>query len=429
MPEHRLLRFSDTPGSSRPSGTATYQLLALPPTLLNSLTSSNPTPFEIRGDSTDSAALVTATQTFALRGVQNSNSLCICSSGHDGWSLGKWFHPSGETVQQDQDDVSDDDDQDNERPRKRVKEDIEIEAVLHETLEAVVGVPRTDKLAQLLNGCEYRGETNETDRPPVKRTSFDDLRSRLPASDEEIRIALTKHRVVDLDDALRPLPPSFLLEILPSLLATLPLPAILAHPVPAAAKSKKSKVAPATAKGKDKLESETEEQDLVDALDSVDCGRLVALAVVGWFACQVEGRPGRWKFDVERLIREVGIVLLADGGYGQQPLEAFVTKWRTLCGGFSSVCDVALLSGIHILRPPPLNTIQYLPTSTLSPDPATRFSELFSLKPRWPEAEFGLFIDDLTAGDKKKRDALVLKFVRKVKDKDQTWWTPRNLWS
>jgi sister chromatid cohesion protein DCC1 len=41
----------------------------------------------------------------------------------------------------------------------------------------------------------------------------------------------------------------------------------------------------------------------------------------------------------------------------------------------------------------------------------------------------GLFIDDLTAGDKKKRDALVLKFVRKVKEKDETYWTPRNLWT
>jgi sister chromatid cohesion protein DCC1 len=87
------------------------------------------------------------------------------------------------------------------------------------------------------------------------------------------------------------------------------------------------------------------------------------------------------------------------------------------------------VQGVHIFHPPPLNSIQYLPSSSLSPDPATRFSELFSLKPRWPEAEMGLFIDDLTAGDKKKRDALVLKFVRKVKEKDETWWTPRNLWS
>lgn len=136
--------------------------------------------------------------------------------------------------------------------------------------------------------------------------------------------------------------------------------------------------------------------------------------------------------------------------FGKQPFGVFLARWKELCGGFAPVCDIALLSvrsesslqsfdyvsssawllqGVHIFQPPPLNSIQYLPSSSLSSDPATRFSELFSLKSRWPEAEMGLFIDDLTAGDKKKRDALVLKFVRKVKEKDETFWTPRNLWT
>lgn len=42
------------------------------------------------------------------------------------------------------------------------------------------------------------------------------------------------------------------------------------------------------------------------------------------------------------------------------------------------------------------------------------------------------FLDDLVAGEKKKRDAMVLKFVRKVKGEGKeagvTWWTARNLW-
>ena len=37
-----------------------------------------------------------------------------------------------------------------------------------------------------------------------------------------------------------------------------------------------------------------------------------------------------------------------------------------------------------------------------------------------------LFLDDLVGGDKKKRDAMVLKFVRKVKEADgSTVWTSR----
>jgi sister chromatid cohesion protein DCC1 len=37
--------------------------------------------------------------------------------------------------------------------------------------------------------------------------------------------------------------------------------------------------------------------------------------------------------------------------------------------------------------------------------------------------------DEIAGGDIKKRDATVLKFVRKVKEKDgSTTWTARNLW-
>lgn len=40
-----------------------------------------------------------------------------------------------------------------------------------------------------------------------------------------------------------------------------------------------------------------------------------------------------------------------------------------------------------------------------------------------------LFLDDLVGGDKKKRDAMVLKFVRKFKENDGSMsWTARNLW-
>ena len=84
--------------------------------------------------------------------------------------------------------------------------------------------------------------------------------------------------------------------------------------------------------------------------------------------------------------------------------------------------------GLHLFRPAPISSVQYLPPSHLAPDPATRFSELFALQPRWLEGEMSLFVDDLTGGDKKKRDALVLKFVRKVKEKEVTYWTARNLW-
>ena len=133
-----------------------------------------------------------------------------------------------------------------------------------------------------------------------------------------------------------------------------------------------------------------------------------------------------------------------------QPRDRFVDEWRRLCGGFRklarlellavsaiqvSVCiahmhptDAALIASqgtcIHGTSQPP--TITFLPFTRLSSDPATRFDELFSLLARWKDTEMVLFLDDLVGGDKKKRDALVLKFVRKVKEPNGTTvWTSR----
>ncbi|GAA6023903.1 hypothetical protein JCM10207_009268 [Rhodosporidiobolus poonsookiae] len=458
MATERLVVFADksidAPHPTQPS----YQLLALPPALLSLLTSSSSSssssgsaaaPLEIRGDPHDGAVLVSPTQTFTLRGVQNSNSLCVCAAGaaSEGKGRARWFVPaSGSAVEGEMDvDEEDGDDEVEEPARKKLRrEQIEIEAVLHETLEAVPGVARTDKLDGLLKGCEYDGEAGEEERSeggqpnPRQKHTFASVRSRLPASDAEIRTALSRKRVVTLDDFLRPLPPTFLLSVLPSILATLPLPAQIAHPAPAAAASKKhlkskpSKAAPLPSSAvAAPLYAEALDADLLDALDAVDCGNdAVARQVLAWFGGEVEGAHRRtWKVDARVVVKEVGVVLMADGGYGQQAVDPFLARWKELCRGFARVCDLSLLAGLHLHRPAPLSTLQYLPPSSLSPDPATRFAELFALKPRWLEADLALFVDDLTGGDKKRRDALVLKFVRKVKEGQVTWWTARNLWT
>lgn len=67
----------------------------------------------------------------------------------------------------------------------------------------------------------------------------------------------------------------------------------------------------------------------------------------------------------------------------------------------------------------------YFPASELPLDAASRFSELFSMKPRWRLDEIAPFLEDL-AVDSKKRDALTLKFTRKFKGDDgQTCYTAR----
>lgn len=87
-----------------------------------------------------------------------------------------------------------------------------------------------------------------------------------------------------------------------------------------------------------------------------------------------------------------------------------------------------LVQGFYLLTPakgPQEATVMYFPASDLPLDPASRFSELFSVKPRWRMDEIAPFLQDL-AVDSKKRDALTLKFTRKFKDDDgQTCYTAR----
>lgn len=142
---------------------ATYSLLSLPPSLLSLLSSpTTASSLEIRGHLTDAAVLVSPTQTFSLRGVQNSNSLCLCSGG-----TGERFGEGERGV------VGGDGEEEGKRERELGT--IEIQTTLHETLEVVPAVARTDRLAGLLQSSDYTGEDSETSprttvRPSVSRT-------------------------------------------------------------------------------------------------------------------------------------------------------------------------------------------------------------------------------------------------------------------
>lgn len=68
--------------------------------------------------------------------------------------------------------------------------------------------------------------------------------------------------------------------------------------------------------------------------------------------------------------------------------------------------------------------IQVLLLSTLSRDPSTRFSELFSERAKWKSDDMKPFLDGLAVDDKG-RDKLVLKFVRKMRDADGEIWAKR----
>lgn len=151
------LAFAPAPPTDSPA--PTYSLLTLPPALLALLSSSDASSsplLEIRGHTTDAAVLVTPDQTYTLRGVQNSNSLCLCSQvGGEGEGSKGWFAAEGAE--------KDEFDDEGELRGKR----IEIETVLHETLEVLPSVARTERLPELLKGSEYRGEDAEAESSTV----------------------------------------------------------------------------------------------------------------------------------------------------------------------------------------------------------------------------------------------------------------------
>lgn len=290
--------------------------------------------------------------------------------------------------------------------------------------------------------------------------TFDSLRSLLPASDAEIRLALKTLRVLPLSSFLRPLPPSYLLTLLPPLLSSLtsssepdstPLP-------PKKSKGKERAAVVQVEKKEEVLLVEMEE--LLATLDAADCCEEVARGVLEWFGRE-GGDAGKWELRMGDVVREVGIGVLADGGVSSlfascdgrvltpcctqfvpQKLDKFLARWKELCGSFAPLCSLPLLSvrspslpppsltpfaqGQHLLTPP--NTITFFPLSHLSPDPTTRFTELFAIRPRWNADEMVKFVDDLVGGERKKREAMVLKFVRKVKEGERVVWTARNLW-
>lgn len=63
------------------------------------------------------------------------------------------------------------------------------------------------------------------------------------------------------------------------------------------------------------------------------------------------------------------------------------------------------------------STIQHFNAASLPADAASRFSELFSVRQKWLLRDVTPFLADL-AVDAKKRDALILKFTRKLKGDD-----------
>lgn len=255
------------------SSTATYSLIAIPTQLLSE-------SLEIRGSGNAPAVLVTPTETYSLQGTQHSNSLLLMLNN--------------------------------------ATETGTIEATLHETLNLVKNYPNFIILASLLLGTEYFGPDSEAEHRIV---TMNELKDSLPASDEEIREALLKLRVLEMNGNLRLLSSAYLLQILPQFLQGLVAPHTLVDPIVKEETQTKGKrkreniqVLPAQ-----ELSMRLDRDTVGEWIDAVDIDTLVGVGIMKWFGELDEG--GSWNLRIDQIVKEIGVALLASGGVSDLSID------------------------------------------------------------------------------------------------------------
>jgi len=168
-----------------------FRLLELPPDLCKLVESSvDDVNLMIKGGPEDDAVLCTSDRTYNIRSVMLSNSVLVVSPRSD---------------------VDGSEDQ------------VVIRDSLNELLELVPTVPKLHRMNVLLKGHEWE-EGHEEDGSESfstakrKRFTLDEARMELQASEQQLAQVLEQKHVLIIDDALRPLSPSYLHKILELLL-------------------------------------------------------------------------------------------------------------------------------------------------------------------------------------------------------------------
>ncbi|KAG8746962.1 hypothetical protein FRC10_002761 [Ceratobasidium sp. 414] len=368
-----------------------YCLVELPPDIVDLVKQGKPN-ITIRGQPDDDAVFCTQDKTYALRSVTLSNNFLIVSAA-SGSALGS---KSVET------------------------NDLVITGEAAEILELVPTVPRLENILSHLKGCEYHDdesdeetyESNVNDPLRRRRVTLESLRATVQASDTELEDGLRKAKVLNLNGTLRPLPATYLAEILVTTLLTiasrgLPRPP---KPIPLG-------------------------ELMVHLEDDFQHSPAVVEQVATWYGI-VSGKGDKqtWEADIKGIVGDIGIGLLRRQD-AQLEEQQFLMDWREQVGDlFAAHVDVALLEGNCLFTPIlasraaidgiSSNTLSYYPRSALPSDPAQRFQSLFLTRPKWRVEEVQTYLEDI-AVDKKERERLMLKYTRQITEPDGVWATAR----
>ncbi|KDR83664.1 hypothetical protein GALMADRAFT_235995 [Galerina marginata CBS 339.88] len=365
------LNFS--PSSSAEVGS--YKLIELTPDLTtlieNAIANDCDLGFTIKGQPNEDAVLCTAEKTFGMRSVGLSNTVLVVTPVPD------------EYASEFADDA------------------VVIRDQLNEVIELVPVVPKLHKLFGLIRDRLYdEGQEDDPEDDSTARFTYKDAKEEIQASDAELDRGLKDRRILIINNELRPIAPAFLnrlLELILNLLVSLSM-----------------KHASASV------------EDLSSALaDDHEVSRAVSTQVMSWFG---EIKEGKWKMDVEAVVKEVGLGILRNHRHDPIERDDLFARWKSQIGDtFESSVSLNLLSGNYIeaeVFGSDAKSLKYFPASDLPTEPAARFSDLFLTRAKWKGEEISPFLSDI-AVNSKERDKLLLKYCRTVTDPDGIRYTAR----
>ncbi|KAF8913973.1 sister chromatid cohesion protein Dcc1 [Gymnopilus junonius] len=366
------LNFSSA--SSKEAGA--YKIIELTPDLTalieNATKNGEDLRFSIKGQPNEDAVLCTPDTTFVMRSVVLSNTLVVVTPVPD------------------------------ECTTAFADDTVVIRDQLHDVIELVPAVPKLHKLFSLIRNRQYdEGREDEPDdNENTLRLTYKEAKEQIQASDAELDRGLRERRILIINNELRPIAHSFLnrlLELELNLLVSLSM-----------------------------KHTSVSVEDLCSTLsDDHDVPRTVSTQVMSWFGVITEGR---WKMDVEGVVKEVGLGILRN--HRQDPIERneLLSKWKSQVGDtFADSVSLSLLAGNYIeseLFGNDVTTLKYFPALDLPVDPAARFSDLFLTRAKWKGEEISPFLSDI-AINSKERDKLLLKYCRTVTEPGGVRYTAR----
>jgi len=372
MPDHDYdLSFS--PSSSHETGS--YKLLQLTPDLISliehALDNGEALRLTIKGDPEDDAVLCSAEKTYGMRSIGLSNTLLVVTPVPDDFAS------------QFADDA------------------VVIRDQLKEIIELTPSVPKLHKLSRVRKDRQYDESLEEDDEDDtVKRYTYEDARRDVQASDAELRSALKEKRILIINHELRPIAPSYLdtlLELVLNLLVSLSM----------------------------QHTSASVEALSTALVEGHEVSRAVSTQIMSWFG---EIQDGKWKMDVNAIVREVGLGVLRNHRHDPIAKDSLLKKWRSLVGDkFEDVVSLKLLEGNYLeseVFGSDLTTLKYFPASALPVHPAARFTDLFLTRSKWKGEEIAPFLSDI-AVNSKERDKLLLKYCRTVTEPQGVRYTAR----